>query len=200
MLSALYLDQVAATSDSYGVSQYPLFCLGFGKELHVDAVDHAHDAAGHDDDALEHLAHLSNDVKDEYQRVHVMVAKSSSLSQSSIVTMRLRKVYPGGKEAVKGLSLAIERGECFGMLGRNGAGKTTSINMLVGFSRPTSGTATVERLSISRTCRASIPSWASALSTTSYGKASARTNTFLSTAHSRIYQAQSSLTPSTRRQ
>jgi ABC-type multidrug transport system ATPase subunit len=148
MLLALYLDQVAATSDSYGVSQHPLFCLGFGKESNVNAVDHAQDAQDHDDDALEHLAHLPNDVKDEYQRVHGMAAKAGSLSQSSIVTMRLRKVYPGGKEAVKGLSLAIQRGECFGMLGPNGAGKTTSINMLVGFSRPTSGTAVVERLSI----------------------------------------------------
>lgn len=35
--------------------------------------------------------------------------------------------------AVKGLTLAVERGECFGLLGPNGAGKSTTINILTGF-------------------------------------------------------------------
>lgn len=47
----------------------------------------------------------------------------------------LKKVYPGRdgnpeKFAVKGLSLAVPRGECFGMLGPNGAGKTSFISMV----------------------------------------------------------------------
>jgi ABC-type uncharacterized transport system ATPase subunit len=53
----------------------------------------------------------------------------------SIVCDNLRKVYPGRdgnpeKLAVRGLSLAIPRGECFGMLGPNGAGKTSFISMV----------------------------------------------------------------------
>jgi len=51
----------------------------------------------------------------------------------------LRKVYPNGKEAVKGVSLKISGGEVFGLLGPNGAGKTTMIRMIVGGLRPTSG-------------------------------------------------------------
>ena len=41
------------------------------------------------------------------------------------------------------LTFTVETGEIFGYLGPNGAGKTTTIRMLLGFMRPTSGTATV---------------------------------------------------------
>jgi energy-coupling factor transporter ATP-binding protein EcfA2 len=40
---------------------------------------------------------------------------------------------------VQGLTLAIERGECFGLLGPNGAGKSTTINILTGFLEPSEG-------------------------------------------------------------
>ena len=43
------------------------------------------------------------------------------------------------KHAVRGLSLAIERGECFGLLGPNGAGKSTTLNILTGFLEPAHG-------------------------------------------------------------
>jgi len=51
----------------------------------------------------------------------------------------LRKTYDGKVEAVRGLSLQIERGECFGLLGPNGAGKTTTIEILEGLLPATSG-------------------------------------------------------------
>lgn len=60
-----------------------------------------------------------------------------------IVTQRLRKVYTVGvfrrrtTEAVKGLDLAVERGEVFGLLGPNGAGKTTTVKLICGLLRPT---------------------------------------------------------------
>lgn len=41
--------------------------------------------------------------------------------------------------ALDGFSLSLERGEIFGFLGRNGAGKTTAIHLALGFMRPTSG-------------------------------------------------------------
>jgi ABC-2 type transport system ATP-binding protein len=50
----------------------------------------------------------------------------------------LRKRY-GDVVAVDGLSLAIERGECFGLLGPNGAGKTTTIEILEGLLAPDGG-------------------------------------------------------------
>src|SRR3989442_2617744 len=45
--------------------------------------------------------------------------------------------------AVDGLSLTVRSGEIFGLLGPNGSGKTTIINMISGLSKPTSGEAKV---------------------------------------------------------
>ncbi|SDL33400.1 ATP-binding cassette domain-containing protein [Arthrobacter sp. ok362] len=49
----------------------------------------------------------------------------------------------GSFTAVDDLSLRVERGEIFGLLGPNGSGKTTTVNMISGLSRPTSGAITV---------------------------------------------------------
>src|SRR5262249_37986906 len=49
----------------------------------------------------------------------------------------------GTFRAVDQLSLTVEQGEIFGLLGPNGSGKTTTINMLSGLSVPTSGTIRV---------------------------------------------------------
>ena len=45
--------------------------------------------------------------------------------------------------AVRGIDLELEPGEIVAFLGPNGAGKTTTIDMILGLSRPTSGTAEV---------------------------------------------------------
>ena len=47
------------------------------------------------------------------------------------------------KEAVKGISFAIDEGEMVGFIGPNGAGKTTTLKMLSGILYPTSGKASV---------------------------------------------------------
>ncbi len=49
----------------------------------------------------------------------------------------------GGFHAVDGISFSVHKGEIFGFLGANGAGKTTAMRMLAGLSRPTSGSGTV---------------------------------------------------------
>lgn len=59
-----------------------------------------------------------------------------------IETIDLRKRYDD-VEALRGLDLQVPAGSICGFLGRNGAGKTTTIKILLGMTRPTSGTARV---------------------------------------------------------
>jgi ABC-2 type transport system ATP-binding protein len=58
-----------------------------------------------------------------------------------IEVRKLRKVYPGDFEAVKGIDFDVAPGEVFGLLGPNGAGKSTTIGMLTTTIAPTGGTA-----------------------------------------------------------
>lgn len=47
--------------------------------------------------------------------------------------------FPGGKRAVRELDLALEPGDLLGLIGPDGAGKTTTFRMLMGLQKPTSG-------------------------------------------------------------
>ncbi|MCI0467889.1 MAG: ATP-binding cassette domain-containing protein, partial [Beijerinckiaceae bacterium] len=58
---------------------------------------------------------------------------------------KLSKHY-GSALALDSLDLHIERGEIFCLLGANGAGKTTAINLFLNFIEPTSGVAKVDGL------------------------------------------------------
>lgn len=51
------------------------------------------------------------------------------------------KKYEKKRTAVNGISFAVHKGECFGLLGVNGAGKSTTFGMLTGVVWPTSGNA-----------------------------------------------------------
>lgn len=71
-------------------------------------------------------------------------------SSDAVVTVKnLVKRY-GEFTAVDNLSLSVERGQILGFIGPNGAGKTTTISVLVGLSRPTSGTAFIAGADCSR--------------------------------------------------
>jgi len=65
------------------------------------------------------------------------------VSESLVIeAVDLRKRYED-VEALRGLSFAVPAGSICGFLGRNGAGKTTAIKVLLGMARPTSGQARV---------------------------------------------------------
>jgi ABC-2 type transport system ATP-binding protein len=64
---------------------------------------------------------------------HAVVSNGAALCCDGLV-----KRY-GSVVAVDGLSLIVERGECFGLLGPNGAGKTTTIEILEGLLEPDAG-------------------------------------------------------------
>ncbi len=64
----------------------------------------------------------------------------------AIQTHSLTKVFTGVRgatRAVDGLSLSVPEGAIYGLLGRNSAGKTTTIRMLMGLARPTSGSSRI---------------------------------------------------------
>jgi ABC-2 type transport system ATP-binding protein len=63
-------------------------------------------------------------------------------------TKDLTKQYEDGLLALDHLSLTVEPGEIFCMFGANGAGKTTAINLILGFIPPTEGTAFVEGVDV----------------------------------------------------
>ena len=62
----------------------------------------------------------------------------------------LRKVYPDGTEAVRGIDFEVREGEFFGFLGPNGAGKSTTMKMLITLMKPTAGRATIAGMELGR--------------------------------------------------
>ena len=56
----------------------------------------------------------------------------------------LTKTYASGLQALKGIDLAIDKGEIFALLGPNGAGKTTLISIVCGIVTASAGTVTVD--------------------------------------------------------
>ena len=70
------------------------------------------------------------------------------LEENVIEVSHLVKAF-GSFHAVDDISFSVKRGEIFGFLGANGAGKTTAMRMLTGLSQPTSGTGTVVGYDIS---------------------------------------------------
>ncbi|MDP9230181.1 MAG: ABC transporter ATP-binding protein, partial [Bacteroidota bacterium] len=70
-------------------------------------------------------------------------------NEKAIVVNKLTKRF-GDFTAVDSISFEVNKGEIFGFLGANGAGKTTAMRMLCGLSIPTSGKATVAGFDVYR--------------------------------------------------
>ncbi|MDB5697466.1 MAG: transporter ATP-binding protein [Alphaproteobacteria bacterium] len=74
--------------------------------------------------------------------------------QPIISISNLSKTYATGFKALKGIDLAIRRGEIFALLGPNGAGKTTLISIICGIVNPSGGTVLADGHDIVRDYRA----------------------------------------------
>ena len=73
---------------------------------------------------------------------------------STLSISHLTKTYASGLQALKDVSLEVQRGEIFALLGPNGAGKTTLINIVCGIVRSTSGQVVADGHDIAREYRA----------------------------------------------
>ena len=69
--------------------------------------------------------------------------------QNSIKVTNLKKSY-GTKEAVKNINFEIKENEIIGLLGPNGSGKTTTIGMILGLLKPTSGEVLINGLKLEK--------------------------------------------------
>ncbi|XP_077644282.1 ATP-binding cassette sub-family A member 13 [Lonchura striata] len=85
----------------------------------------------------------SEDVDVEMERQRLFGGRTSN---DVLLLYNLRKCYGGFSKkntAVENISLGIPRGECFGLLGTNGAGKSTTFKMLTGDIIPSAGCAVI---------------------------------------------------------
>ena len=64
------------------------------------------------------------------------------MNEPSIRVRNLTKSF-GGRRVVDGLSFDVEKGQVFALLGHNGAGKSTTIDLILGLKAPESGTAKI---------------------------------------------------------
>lgn len=155
---AWYLEMVLPSS--VGVKRHPLFCCkrDYWQQRKLRAERRAA-AAGNKAElraaGLEEARRLS---KERGEAEDVAAERASVWSPSRdhdlVRIMNMSKHYRSGragvpdKVAVDHLSLGIRKGECLGLLGPNGSGKTTTINTLSGYFEPTAGTAEVCGLDI----------------------------------------------------
>jgi ABC-2 type transport system ATP-binding protein len=74
---------------------------------------------------------------------------TANVNENAITVRDLTRRF-GTVVAVDRISFDVRRGEIFGFLGANGAGKSTTIRMLCGLLKPTSGSAVVSGIDVSR--------------------------------------------------
>nr|XP_037285006.1 ATP-binding cassette sub-family A member 3-like [Rhipicephalus microplus] len=99
---------------------------------------------------------LDEDVKTERELVERLAKTGASPELErlgyTLVAHDLRKWF-GSFQAVKGTSVAIRRGECFGLLGVNGAGKSTTFQMLTGLLHLSAGEAYMSDVKLTSSLR-----------------------------------------------
>ena len=84
--------------------------------------------------------------------IHTQSEPLQSTSATAVIDIRqITKIYPDGTVGIDSLSLSINKGEIYGFLGQNGAGKTTAIRSILNILIPQKGEIYVNNQLISRT-------------------------------------------------
>lgn len=81
---------------------------------------------------------IDEDVLQESKKASLVLQQEHTPS-ISLIASDVSRSYISGVRVVEGLSLTVQRGECFGLLGVNGAGKSTTFSMIASEFRPDSG-------------------------------------------------------------
>src|SRR5271156_3339656 len=82
---------------------------------------------------------------------HGTAGQSFAIGEDSVLAVEnLQKSYHG-RRVVDNVSFTVARGEVVGLLGRNGAGKTTSFDMVVGLVKPEKGIIRLENNDLTKT-------------------------------------------------
>jgi len=153
-----YLEQVLAVG--YGTTRHPLFL--FTKQFWLEEVFGSKSESGEnvlDIKKLEQIPEsevetgiiLPPDVDAEHKRIVESMKNNNTTDALRVVNLHKKFAPVGnapGKTAVRSVSFGVKPRECFGLLGHNGAGKTTVINMMTGLFPPTSGTGLVGNYNI----------------------------------------------------
>ncbi len=90
---------------------------------------------------------VSDNNRNESNELALSRPEKKETPTSLILTEELCKDF-GPLRAVNNLNLKVEKGELFGLIGPDGAGKTTTMRMLAGILRPSSGNAYIDGISV----------------------------------------------------
>merc|ERR1719498_1788125 len=154
-----YLEQVLAVG--YGTTRHPLFIFTcqfwneevFGKKREDKDVDmDVSKLKGLPGSEIENGLVLPPDVEAEHNRI-IKELENNNYETDALRVVNMHKTFVGSgktptKTAVRSVSFGVKPRQCFGLLGHNGAGKTTVINMMTGLFPPTSGTGLVGNYNI----------------------------------------------------
>src|SRR5690606_11643692 len=88
--------------------------------------------------------------KARWPRCRRIRGSSKSIWGAEMLEVQAIDQYYGGSHTLRGVSLSLRRGECLGLLGRNGVGKTTLLKCLMGVLPVAGGKVMFEGQDISR--------------------------------------------------
>lgn len=91
-----------------------------------------------------------------------------SADTGSMVSLRALNKTFGGRPAIRDISIEVDRGEIFGLLGHNGAGKSTTFGIMLGMVAPDSGEALIGGKSVQRERAAALASAGAIFETPSF--------------------------------